>query len=93
MQKTNKEVLGKWDKNLENNTRDAETSAALLDEKNVHCESALEEYNLQWTGVNKLLSAYYTIRLDEIDILENKIIPYFVNIRNFCLQQKISIAY
>ena len=48
MQKIKQEVLGKWKWNLENNTRGAETPAALLDENTVHRESALKEYNLQW---------------------------------------------
>ena len=71
MQKINKEVLEKRKWDLENNSRGAETSVDLLDANTVHHKSALEEDCLQWTGVNRLLSADEIIRLDSIDKLEN----------------------
>ena len=70
LQKIKKEVLGKWKRDLENSTRVAEISAALLDATTVHREAALE-----WTDVNKLLRADKIIRFDALDILENDEIP------------------
>ena len=71
VQKIKKEVLGKRKRNLDDNTGGAETAAALLYAKTAHREAALEEYNLQWTGVNKLLSSNKITRIDALDILEN----------------------
>jgi hypothetical protein len=53
------------------NTRGADTAAALLDEKTYHREAALEEDNSQWTDANKLLSPEEIIRLDAVDRLDN----------------------
>ena len=71
MQKIKKEVPGKRKWNLENNTRGAETAAALLYANKVHIKAALEEEKLQWTDVKKLLGDDEIIRFDAIDRLEN----------------------
>jgi len=70
VQKIKKEVLGKRKRPLQNNTA-GETATALLAAKTAHREAALEEDNLQWTGLNKLLSPEEIIRLDALDRLEN----------------------
>jgi hypothetical protein len=65
-----KEVLGKRKRKLQNDTG-GETARALLAAKSLHCETALEEDNSQWTGMNKLLSPEEIIWLDEMDRLDN----------------------
>ena len=71
VQNIKKEVLGKRKWNLDNNTIGAEKSAALIDENTVHHEASLKEDNLQWTGMNNLLSADKISRLDALNISEN----------------------
>jgi hypothetical protein len=66
-----KEVLGKRKRKLQNDTG-RETARALLAAKSsLHRETALEEDNSQWTGMNKLLSPEEIIRLDEMDRSDN----------------------
>jgi hypothetical protein len=69
-QRTKKEVLGKWKRKLQNDAG-GETARALLAAKSLHRETALEEDNSQWTGMNKLLSPEEIIRLDETDGSDN----------------------
>jgi hypothetical protein len=66
-----KEVPGKWKRKLQNDAG-GETARALPAAKSLHCETALEEDNSQWTGMNKeLLSPEEIIRLDETDRSDN----------------------
>jgi hypothetical protein len=61
-----KEVNRKRKRNLQN-SKGADTAAALLLQKNNHRQAALEQDNSQWTGENRLLSPEEIIRLDAID--------------------------
>jgi hypothetical protein len=62
LKKVNKKRKG----NLQN-SKGADTAAALLLQKNSHRQAALEQDNSQWTGENRLLSPEEIIRLDAID--------------------------
>ena len=61
-----KQVNRKRKRNLQN-SKGADTAAALLLQKNNHRQAALEQDNSQWTGENRLLSPEEIIRLDAID--------------------------
>jgi hypothetical protein len=66
----NREVQGKVNKkrkrNLQN-SKGADTAAALLLQKNSHGQAALEQDNSQWIGENRPLSPEEIRRLDAID--------------------------
>ncbi len=61
-----KQVNKKRKRNLQN-SKGADTAAALLLQKNDHRQAALQQDNSQWTGENRLLSPEEIIRLDAID--------------------------
>jgi hypothetical protein len=70
VQRTKKEVPGERKQKLQNDAG-GETARALLAANSLHRETALEEDNSQWTGMNKLLSPEEIIRLDETNRSDN----------------------
>jgi hypothetical protein len=72
VQRIKKEVNENRKQKLQHN-RGADTAASLLNLKTYHREAALEQYNSQWTGENRLLSPQEIIRLDAIDREHNSI--------------------
>ena len=66
VQRIKKEVNKKRKRKLQN-SKGADTAAALLLQKNNHRQAAFEQDNSQWTGENRLLSPEEIIRLDAID--------------------------
>jgi predicted transcriptional regulator len=58
-----KQVSKKRKRNLQN-LKGADTAAALLLQKNNHCQAALQEDNWQWAQENELLSPEEIIRLE-----------------------------
>jgi hypothetical protein len=62
-----KKAVNKKQKPHLQNWKGADTAAALLLQKSDHCQAALKQDKLQWTGENGLLSPEEIIGLDAMD--------------------------
>jgi hypothetical protein len=65
-----KQARIEWKHELKS-TRGADAAAALLIEMTPHCEAALQQDNLPWTGENELLSPEAIIRPGAQERLDN----------------------